>query len=558
MEAYFEAKARLFEPDVRRPGRRQPRQPLRPPAARRGRRSRPTGFSLDDVADLEVGAAGSRVHAGAATPVELRPRRPRSTWPTPWPPPRRPSPSGSIRRRHRRRAQPAGRRCPGASSWSTPASRSRSSSTTPTPPTGSSSCSPRRATSPATGRSPWCSGAAATATPPSARPWVRWRPRLADRVVLTADNSRGEDTGAIIDAVSRDSNARTDRRATELRGRARPPPRPSPSPSARGPPGDVVRHRRQGPRDDPDHRRHVVPVRRPRRSPASELARRLGGDARDPPPRRRRHRAGRVARRHPVPHRRGSPATGSASRSARTARPGHITKAGTPTMGGIAIVVARRRRLARRRPVRRHASPGAGILVHRRHRRRRRSSGFLDDWLKVSQGAQPRPEQAGQDRSACWSSPIGFAVGVLDVHQRRTPPSRSPASTTRASTWATSAGSSGRVFLILATTNAREPHRRPRRPGRRLGDLRLRRLRRHRLLGLPPPARLRRPALPRPRRHRRRHARRAAPGSCGGTRRRPGSSWATPASLAIGAGLACLALSTNTVLLLPHHRRRCS
>ena len=39
---------------------------------------------------------------------------------------------------------------------------------------------------------------------------------LADRVVLTADNSRGEDTGAIIDAVSMGYDRSTDRRATEL------------------------------------------------------------------------------------------------------------------------------------------------------------------------------------------------------------------------------------------------------------------------------------------------------------------------------------------------------
>jgi UDP-N-acetylmuramoyl-L-alanyl-D-glutamate--2,6-diaminopimelate ligase len=39
---------------------------------------------------------------------------------------------------------------------------------------------------------------------------------LADRVVLTADNSRGEDTGAIIDAIRRGFDRATARRATEL------------------------------------------------------------------------------------------------------------------------------------------------------------------------------------------------------------------------------------------------------------------------------------------------------------------------------------------------------
>jgi UDP-N-acetylmuramoyl-L-alanyl-D-glutamate--2,6-diaminopimelate ligase len=40
--------------------------------------------------------------------------------------------------------------------------------------------------------------------------------RLADRVVLTADNSRGEDTGAIIDAVRQGFDRATPRHATEL------------------------------------------------------------------------------------------------------------------------------------------------------------------------------------------------------------------------------------------------------------------------------------------------------------------------------------------------------
>lgn len=40
--------------------------------------------------------------------------------------------------------------------------------------------------------------------------------RLADRVVLTSDNSRGEDTGAIIDAVRQGFDRAPERRATEL------------------------------------------------------------------------------------------------------------------------------------------------------------------------------------------------------------------------------------------------------------------------------------------------------------------------------------------------------
>ena len=90
---------------------------------------------------------------------------------------------------------------------------------------------------------------------------------LADRVVLTADNSRGEETGAIIDAVSRDTTA----------------------PPSAGPPSCVVEpdrrraialalsparpgrrrgDRRQGPRDHPDHRRHRGARSTTARSPA--------------------------------------------------------------------------------------------------------------------------------------------------------------------------------------------------------------------------------------------------------------------------------------------------
>ena len=38
--------------------------------------------------------------------------------------------------------------------------------------------------------------------------------------------------------------------------------------------------------------------------------------------------------------------------------------------------------------------------------------GLLDDWIKVTQRAQPRADQAGQDRSACSSWPSAFAVAV--------------------------------------------------------------------------------------------------------------------------------------------------
>ena len=97
--------------------------------------------------------------------------------------------------------------------------------------------------------------------------------------------------------------------------------------------------------------------------------------------------------------------------------------------------------------------------------------GFLDDWIKVRNAAQPRPQQAHQDaRPARRGHRLRRALPRL--HQRVTRTCLHPLRLGPASTRQQSGGSIWAVFLILATTNAREPHRRARRPRRGLGDLR--------------------------------------------------------------------------------------
>ena len=237
--------------------------------------------------------------------------------------------------------------------------------------------------------------------------------------------------------------------------------------------------------------------------------------------------------------------------------PDHQHKAGTPTMGGIAILgaavvgylVAHLRTgvvLLRPRPVRDRAASAAMACV-----------GFLDDWIKVRR-AQPRPlwKTQGLDHARRSSFLIAVAAGA-----------RSPTiDTTLAFTRATGPGSElGNVGWVLWAglhhlrhRQRREPHRRARRPGRRLGDLRVLRLHDHRLLGLPQPESTTSSSTPStspcwpPR------SPAPAPGSCGGTPRRPGSSWATPARSASAPRSRCSALSHQHAAAAADHRRAAS
>ena len=166
--------------------------------------------------------------------------------------------------------------------------------------------------------------------------------RLADVVVLTSDNPRSEDPAAIIEAVSTGSSADA----------ARPPScvvepdRRAPSPwrwRAAGP-GDVVVIAGKGHETTQTIGDVVLPF------DDREVAR-AGRAARACAPTRREPRVIRLLiaagdRRSPCRWSApgclielAAPAPASASRSARTARRATITKAGTPTMGGIAIVV---------------------------------------------------------------------------------------------------------------------------------------------------------------------------------------------------------------------------
>ena len=121
--------------------------------------------------------------------------------------------------------------------------------------------------------------------------------------------------------------------------------------------------------------------------------------------------------------------TASASRSSEDGPEGHMIKAGTPTMGGIAIVGAACRRLRRRPPAQRRR-----LHPHRPARHARMIGaglvGFLDDWIKVPQRAQPRPQQARQDDRPARRGRRRSPCATVRLHQRARRRSPSPGSTT--------------------------------------------------------------------------------------------------------------------------------
>ena len=225
-----------------------------------------------------------------------------------------------------------------------------------------------------------------------------------------------------------------------------------------------------------------------------------------------------------------------------------MAKQGTPTMGGIAIVVAALvgwlvAHIRRGLPFSDQALiVWVGILAMA-------FMGFLDDFIKV---------RKRHNRGIFWKQKnyvtMLMSFGIAWWLVAATGISET-ISLTRADypgwdvpTW---------VWVHLGRADhlgddqRRQRHRRPRRPGRRLGADGLRRVHDHRLLGVPQPRRSTAPSStrstwpcsppPSP-----------APawGSCGSTPRRRGSSWATSARSASARRWPCSALTTNTQLLL--------
>ena len=182
--------------------------------------------------------------------------------------------------------------------------------------------------------------------------------------------------------------------------------------------------------------------------------------------------------------------------------------------------------------------------------------GFLDDWIKVR-----NERNLGLSKRAKMLGLLVVAVGFAGPRCSPSPTLHTDALASPASTRSGIDLGTGRlgavaVLLILAATNAVNLTDGLDGLAGGLGDLRLRRLHGHRLLGLPPPRRsTQTDARPRPRRRRRRDARRAAPGFLWWNAAPAQIFMGDTGSLAIGAGLAGLALTTNTAAAADHRRR---
>ena len=195
-------------------------------------------------------------------------------------------------------------------------------------------------------------------------------------------------------------------------------------------------------------------------------------------------------------------------------------------------------------------------------------------WSASSTTTSRSPSSAASACAPARSSParrwsaIVFAVLALQFPNSQLPHAR-PRRTSRSSATPTSTSRSPAPLLglmlfviwanimIAGTSQRREPHRRPRRAGdRRLVMV----FAAYVLIGIwqfnqncqtSPGMQVLRGARPaRPRRRRRRRAWAPASGSCGGTPRRPRSSWATPARSPSAARSPGLAITTRTELLL--------
>ena len=144
----------------------------------------------------------------------------------------------------------------------------------------------------------------------------------------------------------------------------------------------------------------------------------------------------------------------------------HHTKRGTPTMGGL----GHHPRRSLLRLLRREADPASTRRPSRPCCCCSCSSGsgavgFLDDYIKISQAAQPRPAEQGQDRRP---DAVAVIFGICPCSSPTAAATRQPRRRSRSS--GSSTGSCRRssimvwvLIMIAGASNAREPHRRSRR-----------------------------------------------------------------------------------------------
>ena len=195
--------------------------------------------------------------------------------------------------------------------------------------------------------------------------------------------------------------------------------------------------------------------------------------------------------RHAAAHPRPAGAAASASRSATTARSRTRT---------------RRRRARRRWAASRSSAASCSATSSRTSAPSRSSSrapgsrswslivglaivGFVDDYLGVRRGPEPRAAQAGQDRRAAprrgrLRAARAATASNVSTHLSFTRVAR-PRPRRRG------CGSCSRSLVIYGDVERGELHRRPRRPRRGLGGAGVRRVRGHLLLAVPPLRRLR-------------------------------------------------------------------